>query len=182
MSTDLAGNVRRLRKGARLTQAQLAEAAGLPRATVAALEQPDANPGLQVLLAVSQVLGVGLDELVSPPPAHRYYKVPHTEHRQNRSPDGLFRATMVSPLASRGVQIQSVHMDPGCKYQGQPHPAGSQEFFYVLEGEATLVIDHDAVLVAAGDLVQFPGQLPHMYRNLHDRQPVSALSVVVLAL
>ena len=52
MTTDLAHNVRRLRKQARLTQAQLAEAAGLPRATVAALEQPDANPGLQVLLAV----------------------------------------------------------------------------------------------------------------------------------
>lgn len=182
MVHDLAGNVRRLRKAASLTQAQLAEAAGLPRATVAACEQPDANPGLQVLLALSKVLGVTMDELVRPPPTQRHYKVPRSEHRQNRSPDGRFRATMVSPLASRGVQIQHVDMDPGCKYIGQPHPSGSQEFFYVLEGTATLIIDGEAVSVAAGDLVQFPGHLHHVYRNLDQREAVNALSVVVLAL
>ncbi|TVR42954.1 MAG: XRE family transcriptional regulator [Planctomycetota bacterium] len=182
MKTDLSGNVRRLRKAAQLTQAQLADAAGLPRATVAALEQPEANPGLQVLLAVARALGVSLDDLVSPPPAHRYYKVPLSERRENCSPDGAFRATMVSPIASRGVQIQNVEMDPGCKYHGQPHPFGSQEFFVVQEGTATLVIDGEAVTLAAGDLVQFPGQLPHTYRNLDPRQGVKALSVVVLSI
>ena len=181
MTTDLAHNVRRLRKQARLTQAQLAEAAGLPRATVAALEQPDANPGLQVLLAVSQVLGVGLDDLASPPPAHRYYKVPRHEFRKNRSLDGLFNTTMVSPVASRGVQIQRVQMEPLCKYPGQPHPVGSQEYFYVICGTATLLIDNDAVEVGKGDLVQFPGNLPHTYRNLDERVGVDALSVVVIA-
>lgn len=181
MPHDLAANLRRLRKAARLTQAQLADAAALPRATVASLEQPEANPGLGVLLAVAEVLGVSLDDLVRPPPAERHYKVPRSEHRSNRSADGAFQATMVSPIASRGVQIQAVTMAPGCKHPGQPHPHGSQEFFYTISGTATLIIDDDAVSVGPGDLVQFPGSQAHTYRNLDGEQPVEALSVVVLA-
>jgi mannose-6-phosphate isomerase-like protein (cupin superfamily)/DNA-binding XRE family transcriptional regulator len=178
----LAKNLRRYRKTAHLTQAQLADAAGLPRATVASLEQLDSNPGLHVVMAVADVLGVAIDDLVRPPPDHRYYKVEKTEHRLNRSADGSFLATMVSPIASRGVQIQRVRMEPDCKFVGQPHPNGSQEFFYVIEGTATLIINDDAVTIGTEELVQFPGNLPHTYRNLDPDTPVEALSVVALAL
>lgn len=179
---NLSSNVRRLRKAAALTQAQLAESAGLPRATVAKLEQPGANPSLQVVQQVAKALGVGLDELASPPPSQRYYVVPRSEHREYLSPDGAFESVMVSPIASRGVQIQTVHMEPECKSPGRPHPHGSQEFFYVISGTATIVIDDDLVTIEAGDLVQFPGHLPHVYRNLDKHTAVEALSAVVLAI
>ena len=54
-------------------------------------------------------------------------------------------------------------------------------YFYVICGTATLIIDNDAVEVGKGDLVQFPGNLPHTYRNLDERVGVDALSVVVIA-
>ena len=54
----LAANLRRLRKQAKLTQAALAEQSGLPRATLAAMEQDGANPGVQSVLAVAEALHV----------------------------------------------------------------------------------------------------------------------------
>ena len=71
----LAPNLRRLRKQAKLTQAQLAEQSGLPRATLANMEQDGANPSVQSVLAVAKALCVSLDELLVLPPELRHYKV-----------------------------------------------------------------------------------------------------------
>ena len=57
----LADNLKRQRKQANLTQAELAEAAGLPRATVANLEQPGANPSVTTIIAVAKSLGISID-------------------------------------------------------------------------------------------------------------------------
>jgi len=40
-------NLKRLRKNAKLTQAQVAQLAGLPRATLANMEHTSSNPGIQ---------------------------------------------------------------------------------------------------------------------------------------
>src|SRR5690606_15210041 len=124
-----------------LTQKGLALAANLPRATLASLEQGEANPRLDTLLAVAAALQVGLDELVAAPPKQRLYKVRADDAREYRDDQGRYLSRLLSPIASRGVQIQRVTLEPGCTAAGRPHPRGSQEFFVVFSGEATLTVD-----------------------------------------
>ncbi len=174
----LADNLRRLRKLANLTQAQLAEAAALPRATVANLEQPGANPGIQTVLAVAKALGVSLDDLLVPPPEHRHYKVTPADMQEYRAEGGAYTARMLSPISSKGVQIQGVTMLPGCRSVGRPHPHGSQEFFHTLSGTAVILIDDDRVEIPAGCLVQFPGHRRHIYEN-PSKSVCTAISTVV---
>lgn len=174
-----AANIRRLRKAAKLTQAQLAEKAGIPRATLANMEQEGSNPGIQSVVAVAKALSVGLDELLSPSPEHRYYKVTPEEMQEYRAENGRFLARLVSPIASKGVQIHSVTILPGTRSVGRPHPLGAQEYFLVVAGHAALQIEDETVDVDPGQLVQFPGHRKHVYINRDALQTVTALSVVV---
>jgi len=180
--THLAENLRRLRHAADLTQAGLAARAGVARATLANMEQPDANPGIQAVMTIAKALGVGVDELCSPPPDQRYYKVTPKDYREYRDPGGRFVAQMVSPIASRGVQIQTVTMYPECVSPGRPHPVGAQEYYFAVDGTHLVVVDGDEVTVEPGCLIQFPGHLQHVYCNRSREETVHALSIVVLAL
>jgi len=175
----LAPNLRRLRKQAKLTQADLAEQAGLPRATLAAMEQDGANPGVQSVLAVAKALQVSLDELLVLPPEHRHYKVMPKEQQEYRADHGRFAARLVSPIASKGVEINHLTLQPECHSIGRPHPLGAQEFFYCLSGRALLHIEDEPVEVPAGALVQFPGHRRHIYTNPDKQMAVTAISVVV---
>ncbi len=177
----LAANLRRLRAARRWTQAELAERAGLPRATCAGLEQADTNPSLASVLAVAAALGVGLDELVRPDAGRRWFKVTPPEQEDYKADAGRFRARLLSPIASKGVQIQSVMLAPGCRSVGRPHPEGAQEFFACLEGVATIQVADETVDLEPGCLLQFPGHLRHVYLNRGPR-PVQAVSTVVLHL
>ena len=67
LAARLAANVRALRDARGLTQAQLAKASGLPRATWANLESGAANPTLAVLHRVAVALQVSLEELIAAP-------------------------------------------------------------------------------------------------------------------
>jgi transcriptional regulator with XRE-family HTH domain len=177
----LAENLRRLRKQAGLTQAELADSCGLPRATLASLEQPGANPALSTVLRVADALAVPLDDLVKPAPDRRHHLVPVDEQQEYRADKGRFIARLLSPIASKGVQVSHVAMLPGCDSVGRPHPDGSQEFFHCLTGTATIQVGDESVDVPPGALLQFPGQRRHIYRN-RGAEPVTAISLVVLHL
>jgi XRE family transcriptional regulator, regulator of sulfur utilization len=178
---SLSANLRRLRKQAKLTQAELARLSGLPRATLANMEQPGSNPSVQTVMAVAKAFTVSIDELLSPAPEHRHYKVTPREMQEYRAEAGRFVARLVSPIASKGVQIHHITMQPGCRSVGRPHPLGAQEFFYTLAGTATIGIEDESVEVGAGCLVQFPGHRRHVYEN-RGATVVSALSAVVFRL
>ncbi len=178
----LAGNLRHLRKAAGLTQQKLADTAGIPRATLASMEHGGANPGLDSILALTTALGVSLEELVQAPPEHRYFVVDGAEIRETQGDQGRYRARMMTPLVTKGVQIQRVELRPECDSPGRPHPHGSQEFFMVLSGTATLHIADEEVTVYRDHLIQFPGHIPHRYANPSKSTAVRAVAVIVMAM
>ncbi len=177
----LADNLRRLRTKANLTQAELASSAGLPRASLAAMERPGANPGVQGVLAVAQALGVSIEDLLNPPPAARHYLVTPADQQEYRAEGGRFVARLASPISAQGLALHDVTMLPGCRSIGRPHPRGAQEFFYCLEGTCRITIEDEAVDVPAGCLLQFPGHLKHIYGN-PGTATVRAVSCVALRL
>ena len=177
----LAENLRRLRAAAHFTQADLAARAGVPRATLASMEKPGANPGIQAVQAVAKALGVGIDELLEPRPEERYYLVGPREQQDYRADGGRFSAQLLSPIASVGVAIHHVRMQPGCHSVGRPHPPGAQEFFYTTAGCALIELDGDPLEVPTHHLLQFPGHHRHVYRN-PGAVAVEAVSAVVMHL
>ncbi len=178
----LAGNLQHLRKAAGFTQQKLADIAGFPRATLASMEHGGGNPGLDNVLAVAAALDVSLDELVSAPPGQRYFVLDTSAVNETQSDNGRYRARLLTPVTTKGVMIQHIELKPECDSVGRPHPRGSQEFFLVLSGTATLFIADDEVVLHAGQLIQFPGHFPHRYTNRSRSTLVRAVSVVVMSM
>lgn len=67
MHTDLITHLTQARKTQQLTQAELAERAGLSRMTVQRLESGSLDPRLSTLYAMARVLGLELMAVPAPP-------------------------------------------------------------------------------------------------------------------
>jgi len=70
---------------------------------------------------------------------------------------------------------------PGAVMAGTPHLPGTREFFTCLDGRVNLMVAGDRHVLAAGDVLAFPGNLPHSYQNADALAPARGVSVVVLA-
>ena len=176
---NLARNLAQLRHSRSLTQDALARAAGLPRSTIANLESGEGNPSLAVLVKVSTALGAPVDELLSAPRARvRQWKA--AEVAEQRTGHGIFIRPLV-PEPAPDETMTIMRFDPGGAMRGTPHLPGSREYFTCLDGQVSIGVAGERFVLAAGDVLAFPGNLPHAYRNLDARAAAQGVSVVIFA-
>jgi transcriptional regulator with XRE-family HTH domain len=175
----LARNLASLRHARRLTQDALATAAGLPRSTIANLESGDANPSLAVLVKVAGALQVPIDELLASPRAKvRHWKAEDVgAHARGRGVTE--RALVPEPVPDQMCSL--MEFAPGAVMGGTPHLPGTREFFTCLAGRVALFVAGDRYDVQAGEVLAFPGNLPHSYQNPDATAPARGVSLVVLA-
>jgi transcriptional regulator with XRE-family HTH domain len=176
---NLARNLVSLRQVRRMTQQSLAKAAGVPRSTISNLESGRGNPSLAVLLKVAAALGVALDELLSAPRTKvRKWKKAEISVR------GRGRGVATRPIVPEPVPDQLMEVmefEPGAALGGTPHLPGTREFFTCLEGAVTLLVAGEAYEVGAGEVLGFPGNSPHSYRNRDQARRALGVSIVVFA-
>ena len=176
-STNLALNVRQLRSARRLSQAQLASIAGIPRPTLAHLESGSANPTLSVLMRLASALQVLIEELVAPPRATvRHFSPEDLPQRQR----GSVNVRKLLPDPIRGLDIERVEIPAGAHFVGIPHTRGTREYLTCESGDLELTAGGEGYELAAGDVVVFRGDQRHSYHNPGSGVAVG-YSVVILA-
>ena len=175
----LARNLAQLRHSRALTQEALARAAGLPRSTIANLESGDGNPSLAVLVKVSVALGAPVDELLSAPRARvRHWRA--AEVAEQRKGHGIaIRPLVPEPAPDETMTI--MRFEPAGAMRGTPHLPGSREYFTCLAGRVSIGVAGERFELAAGDVLAFPGNLPHAYQNPDARAVAEGVSVVIFA-
>lgn len=174
---NLALNVIQLRRKRRLTQQGLARLAGATRASVALVESGSSNPTLEVLLKLSQALEVSLDELMSPPRAECQHIAGKDVPLDRRSRNGV-RLRKLLPDKLRATEMDEIVLETGASFGGSPHVEGTKEYFTCIEGEISVTVLGETYQLKKGDVLAFPGDKPHSYRN-SDRKLSRGMSVVV---
>lgn len=176
-ATHLASNIRQLRERRGASQQQVAQLAGIPRATWANLESGSANPTLAVMLKAAAALGVSLQELVAPPRATgRLYKAEELDVRRR----GGVTVRKLLPEALPGVEAERMALPAGTHLIGVPHTAGTREYLTCESGVVELTASGTTWRLEPGDVVVFRGDQRHSYRN-PERGAAVAYSVVALA-
>ena len=177
VAARLARNVRSLREGRALTQAQMAKLASLPRATWANLESGAANPTLAVLDRVATAFQVTIEELVAPTrsEAHHYPKADLPVKLR-----GVVAIRKLLPDPIPGMDIDRIELPPNAKMIGVPHTPGTREYLTCEAGAIVLIASGEEYRLSAGDVVAFRGDQRHSYLNQGSRLAV-AYSVVVIA-
>src|SRR5512139_103516 len=159
----LARNLVSLRHTRSLTQGDLAKAAGVPRSTVANLESGEGNPSLAVLVKVAAALAVPIDELLASPRA-MVRRWPAAEVARRHKGRGVtIRELVPEPVPDEMMEVMD--FDPAAVMAGTPHLPGTREFFTCLHGRVTLSVAGERYTLDAGEVLAFPGNLPHSYQN-----------------
>ena len=177
LAGNLAANLLALRRERAWTQQQLAERSGVPRSTIAGMESGAGNPSLANLARVAGSLGVGLEELlVRPRSACKLIRAKDIPLRDRSR--GRVRVHKLLPERVRGLEIDRMDIDAGASLGGTPHVTGTKEYCYCLRGPLQVLVSGEAFALESGDVLAFPGDQRHSYRN-PGRHEATAFSVVV---
>ena len=175
----LARNLASLRHARALTQESLAKAAGVPRSTIANLESGEGNPSLTVLVKVANALGAPIDELLAPPRAkvRQWRAADIAVTHQGRGVS--LRSLVPEPVPQEMLTVMD--LAPNASMRGTPHLPGTREFFTCLAGRVTIYVVGERHDLEAGDVLAFPGNVPHSYQNPDAHAAAHGVSVVILA-
>lgn len=175
----LSQNLTSLRKARQLTQAGLAQKAGLPRSTLTHMESGQGNPSLKSLHAVATALGVSLEELLARPRA-ACALVPAAQIPVSTKAAGKVQVFKLLPDPIPGMEIDRMELKAGARLVGSPHLAGTKEYLTCIAGAVSVTVGGQTHELSAGDVLAFPGDFPHSYKNPGADLAI-AISVVVIA-
>jgi transcriptional regulator with XRE-family HTH domain len=176
-SRHLAQNIENLRGKKQLSQQQLADIAGIPRSTLTNIESGAGNPSLSNLVKISEALGVSVEELLSRPRSECTLiaadRVPVSERSR-----GQVKVYKLLPEQVKGIEIDRMEFVPGALMGGHPHLVGTKEYLTVIQGEVLVQVAGQSYPVRKSDVLAFPGNQPHSYRNSGASNAI-AISVVI---
>jgi transcriptional regulator with XRE-family HTH domain len=166
LSTVIGTRVKKERQLHRWTLDQLADAAGVSRRILVSIEQGAANPSIGTLLRIADALGVGFPSLIEPPRVTSMKLTRHGEGavlwRGDHGGRGVLVAATEPPniveLWDWTLGLEDLHVS-------EPHTTGTRELVQVLEGTLIIVAGDNAVTLADGDALSFPGDVAHSYVN-----------------
>lgn len=177
LPNNLARNLRQLRDARGLSQQQLADLAGIPRATWTNLESGGSNPTLAVLSRAAGALRVGIEELLAPPRARcRLFRA--SDLRQRGRGRVQVRDLLPDPLP--GLQLERLRFAPGARFSGTPHTRGTREYLTCERGQIDLTVEGATWTLHNGDVLAFPGDQSHGYANPSAHEAIG-YSVLVVA-
>jgi transcriptional regulator with XRE-family HTH domain len=181
VSQYLADNLVTLRTKKGLSQQQLAELAEIPRSTLTNIESGSGNPSLQNLARISTALQISIEELLSRPRNECQLILAEDVASESRS-QGKVRIYKLIPDKVKGLDVDRMELDGGATMGGHPHLAGAKEYFSVIQGEVTVAVAGEKFVVRKGDVLAFPGDQSHSYRNTGSQRAIAVSMIIPVTL
>lgn len=178
LSQNLAHNLIELRQRRNLTQEALAKLVKVPRSTIANLESGEGNPSLTNLARLSAALHIPIENLLTPKVAVCKLIEAKDIPVQLRG-QGLVEVYKLLPENLPNMDIDRIEVESGGIMKGTPHPGGTKEYFHCIQGEMTVTVLGNSYVVKKGDVLAFPGEVNHSYRNFGKAKAIG-MSVVAL--
>jgi transcriptional regulator with XRE-family HTH domain len=175
--THVAGNVRRLRQARRLSQAALAENAGISRRMIVGIERDGANVSLSTLDRLAAALGTSLAALIRAPDAPDSRRIESTAWR---GADPASRGVLLgSAPASREAELWLWSLAEGETYASEADSGNWHEMLLVIEGRLAIEMADARHDIAAGDFLIFSSAEPYIFVNAGPGAVRFARSVVL---
>jgi len=176
---NIALNLVGVRRAKGISQSQLARLSGLTRASIALMESGSSNPSLESLVKLSLCLRISIDELIASPKAECQLIKAQDIPAQRRLRSGVeLRKLLPDPIPA--TEIDELTLAPNSTLTGSPHVQGTREYFTCLRGEIAIAVLGEVHRLETGDVLSFPGDKPHSYKNV-GRSAAQGISVVLFA-
>lgn len=161
--SNVGENVRRLRAARKLSQVALADAAGLSRRMIAAIENDDANLSLSTLDRIAAALQCSLTTLIRSPNS--------TDNRRIESvawtggQEGSTAMLLGSAPATREAELWLWSLGEGERYASEANSQDWHEMIFVVSGRLLLETSEETVALGGGDFKIFSSARPYVFAN-----------------
>ena len=164
----VARRLKRLRLERDITLTALARTTAISKSTLSRLETGQRRPTLELLLALSRVYRVPLDDLVG---------APDVGDPRIRLKPGRVKGRTVIPLTRQpdGMQAWKIVI-PTSKVVPEPRSHDGSEWIYVLSGRMRLVLGNEDFVLGPGEVAEFDTKVPHWFGSAGE-QPAEILSI-----
>lgn len=163
--THVAQNVRRLRKAAGLSQKELARSSGVSLRMIGAIEAGDSSASTATLDRIGMVFDATLADLVVDPSAPRSRVIDRLGWTGPAGGKGVLRWSID---VRREADAWEWRLQPGEHYQAAADPEGWGVMLFVVEGELTLEVGADTILIQHDGYLLDSTQ-PHAFANRSDQ-------------
>ena len=160
--------LKRLRSRRQLTLTAVAGSTGISKSTLSRLETGGRRPTLELLLALSHVYRVPLDDLVG---------APEEGDPRLRLKPGRVKGRIVIPLTRQpdGMQAWKIII-PTSNSTPEPRAHDGYEWIYVLSGHMRFVLGGQDSVLDPGDVAAFDTTVPHWFGSTGSA-PAEILSI-----
>ncbi|MFI5610713.1 helix-turn-helix domain-containing protein [Amycolatopsis sp. NPDC051903] len=163
----IGAKLREWRHDSRTTLTEVSEAVGLSVGYISQVERGRANPSLEALKRLADVLGHTVGELFSneAPPANplRYSVSKRGERKRIMYPGSGIMNELLSPDLQHQMEVVWVEAPVGATSGGHPHSHVGEECGIVLAGQMIFWIGDDEVKLEAGDAIYLDSTVPHRW-------------------
>lgn len=162
----IAAALQQERRRVGLSLAEVARRAGIAKSTLSQLESGTGNPSIETLWALSVTLDVPFSRLVEPTRA-AVRLIRAGEGPRFASDRADYVATLLAsspPNARRDIFL--ITADVGEPRRSDPHSPGVVEHVVIGAGRAMVGPIGEAVELAPGDYVAYPGDVLHIFEAL----------------
>jgi transcriptional regulator with XRE-family HTH domain len=157
---SLAKSIRVLRTRQKVTVRQLAVRIDRSIGFISQIERGLSQPTVEDLHCISQALGVTYSYFISPEQLPQKQWVTRPEERRTLSFARGVSDRVVSPTISSQLIMLETLLEPGADFGERQIIESTEQGGYVLEGELTLWIADEEIVVRAGDGFQIPSGIP----------------------
>jgi transcriptional regulator with XRE-family HTH domain len=173
----IAENLKGIREKRGLSLDRLAELTGVSKSMLRQIETGRSSPTIATLWKIANGLRISFTNLLS----RRSSEVtvmdvtspePLTAH------EGRYRVFPLMPFDPKhAFEIYHQEIEPGTRYDGEPHRGDTEEYVFVDHGCLELKVDGASHKVEAGQFIRFAADRPHSYFAAGDEM-VSAIMLI----
>lgn len=166
----IGASIRAKREQMGLTQAELARRSGVSKAMLCDVEADRKNPTIRLLGQIALGLGCGISDLLDLEDRPVFTIDRAGDQRVLIDPENQMERRILSrAMVKHGVEVLHYTYPVGSDCEGfPPHPPGSLETAYVLEGHVRLVVGGEPIELSTGDAATYRADLEHSTTNLGD--------------
>lgn len=164
--------IRARRRQLHLTLQALADAAGISVGYVSQVERDLATPSLGTLAHIARSLDVGVDYFISTPDIESALSRSGERQAFSVSGSSVLYERIGTDFAGNVLSSFIITVPSGYRSETVSHEG--EEIIYVLEGELTVRVEPDEMVLGKGDGFHFRGNRPHAWWNVTE-QPVRLL-------
>ncbi|WP_027092105.1 helix-turn-helix domain-containing protein [Cohnella thermotolerans] len=172
--------IRSLRTQRNLTLKDLSEKTGLSISFLSQVERGESSLAITSLQKIAEALGVPISKFFESPHNNNFLVKADERKTFTIETSSNSYARLGSEFPGRLLEPILVTLNPGDDQNGTySHPG--EEFYYLLSGTMTMVVDGQEYELKEGDSIHFPSHLPHHWYNPSDK-PARMISVLTPAI